>query len=120
MKEEITVLTTQRKRQRNTGNQSRIEKWGKKKSKTRRGKRAKHALKHFTIFYQNIRGITSKVDSLTETVDDTNRAILCRVETHMLKEEITIPEYERVFREDGRNKIGGIMISIKDSIKKSV
>ena len=42
----------------------------------------KNALKHFTIFYQNIRGIKSKVDSLTETVDDIIPTIICLVETH--------------------------------------
>ena len=45
-----------------------------------------NALKHFTIFYQNIRGIKSKIDSLTETVDDTNPTIICLVETHAKRE----------------------------------
>ena len=61
-----------------------------KKIKARRVKRIKNALKHFTIFYQNIRRINSEVDSLTETVDDTNPTIKCLVETHMLKEEENI------------------------------
>ena len=39
------------------------------------------------------------VDSLTETLDDTNQTIICVVETDMLKEEeITIRRYETVFR----------------------
>ena len=76
-----------------------------------------NALKHFTIFYQNIRGIKSKIDLLTETVDDTNPTIMCLVETHMLKEQaITIPG-ETIFREDTTNSSGGIMIAVKDSIK---
>ena len=54
----------------------------KRKTKARRSKRIKNALKHFTIFYQNIRGIKSKVDSLTETVDDIIPTIICLVETH--------------------------------------
>ena len=79
----------------------------KKKSKARRSKRIKNALKQFTIFYQNIRGIKSKVESLTETEDDTNPTIICLVETHMLKkEEITTPGYETVFREDRTNNSG--------------
>ena len=69
------------------------------------------------MFYQNIRGIKSKIDSLTETVDDTNPTVICLVETHMLKEkEITIPG-ETIFREDTTNSCGGIMIAVKDSIK---
>ena len=68
--------------------ESRAKKKKKKKGKTkaRRSKRIKNVPKHFKIFYQNIRGIISKVDSLTETVDDTNPTIICLVETHMLKE----------------------------------
>ena len=88
----------------------------KRKTKARRGKRIKNALKHSTIFYQNIRGI--KVDSLTGTVDNTDPTIICIVETHMLKEEeITIPGYETVFREDGANNSGGIMVTFKDNIE---
>ena len=88
----------------------------KRKTKARRGKRIKNALKYSTIFYQNIRGI--KVDSLTGTVDSTDPTIICIVETHMLKEEeITIPGYETVFREDGANNSGGIMVTFKDNIE---
>ena len=57
----------------------------KRKTKARRGARITNALKHFTVFYQNIRGMKSNVDSLTETADDTNPTIICLVETHMLK-----------------------------------
>ena len=70
------------------------------------------------MFYQNIKGIKSKVDSLTETVDDTNPTIICLVETHILKvKEITISGYETVFREDRTNNSGGIIIAVKDNIK---
>ena len=33
------------------------------------------------------------------------------------EEEITIPGYEIVFRHDGTNNSGGIMIPVKDNIK---
>ena len=76
----------------NTGNQSRIEQRKIRKTKTRRGKILRNTIKHFTIFYQNIKIIKSKLDSLTETVDDTNPTVTCIFETNMLKEEeITIP-----------------------------
>lgn len=62
--------------------------------------------------------IKLKVDSLTKKVDKTNPTIICKVETHMLKEEeITIPEYEAVFMKDGANNNGAILIVIKDNIK---
>ena len=36
----------------------------------------------------------------------------------MLKEEeITVPRYETVFRENRTNNSGGIMIAVKDNIK---
>ena len=78
---------------------------------------------HFTMFHKNIRGIKSKVDPLTEAVEDTNPTMICIVETRILKEEeIAIPGYETVFRKDGLWNIwwwnsGGIMIAVKDNIK---
>ena len=87
-----------RERRKSKESRAKEKQW---RTKARRSKRIKNALKHFTIFYQSIRGIKSKVDSLTETLDDTNPTIICLIETHMLKEEeITIPGYETVFRED--------------------
>ena len=85
----------------------------KRKTKARRGKRIKNTLKHFTIFYQSIRGIKSKVDLLTETVGDTDPTIICIVDTHAIEEDITIPGYETVFRQDGTNNSGEIMIAVK-------
>ena len=69
-----------------------------KRIKARRVKRIKNALKHFTIFYQNIRRINLEVDSLTETVDDTNPTIKCLVETHMLKEDENICRIRNSFQ----------------------
>ena len=85
----------------------------KKKTKARRGKRIKNTLKHFTIFYQSTRGIKSKVDLLTETVGDTDLPIISIVDTHAIEEDITIRGYETVFREDGTNNSGEIMIVVK-------
>lgn len=91
----------------------------KEKSTQEEVKEQKNALKHLTIFYQNIKGMKSKLDSLTKSMDDTNPTIKCILETHMLTEEqITIPGFERVFREDGITNSGGIMIAVKNNIKK--
>ena len=69
------------------------------KKKTRRSKKIKNALRKFTIVYQNIRGLKSKVDSVQEIVDDCQPNLLCLVETHMQEEEeITIPGYETIYR----------------------
>ena len=70
------------------------------------------------MHFIGIIGIKSKVGSLTETVDDTNSTIICIVETLMPKEEeITIPGYEKIFREDVTNNSGGIVIAVKNNIK---
>ena len=38
--------------------------------KIRRSEKIKNALTNFKVFYQNIRGLKSKVDSLMETISD--------------------------------------------------
>ena len=88
------------------------------KKKTRRSKKIKNALRKFTIVYQNIRGLKSKVDSVQELVDDCQPNLLCLVETHMQEEEkITIPGYETIYRNDKTSNSGGILIAVKDTFK---
>ena len=88
------------------------------KKKTRRSMKIKNALQKFTIVYQNIRGLKSKVDSVRELVDDCQPNLLCLVETHMQEEEkITIPGYETVYRNDKTLNSGGILITVKDTLK---
>ena len=88
------------------------------KKKTRRSKKIKNALPKFTIVYQNIRGLKSKVDSVQELVDDCQPNLLCLVETHMQEEEkITIPGYETIYRNDKTSNSGGIMIAVTDTMK---
>ena len=38
--------------------------------KKRRTKSVKNAITNFKVFYQNVRGLKSKVDFLTETIND--------------------------------------------------
>ena len=67
------------------------------RKRVRRSKRIKNALKNFKIYYQNVRGLKSKLDSLQEMIDDYQPALVCIVETHMQKEEeIQIPGYSLV------------------------
>ena len=88
------------------------------KKKTRRSKKIKNALRKFTIVYQNIRGLKSKVDSVQELVDDCQPNLLCLVETHMQeKQEITITGYETIYRNDKTSNSGGILIAVKDTLK---
>ena len=73
------------------------------KKKTRRSKKIKNALRKFTIVYQNIRGLKSKVDSVQELVDDCQPNLLCLVEAHIQEEEETI--YMRPYIEMIRHQI---------------
>ena len=71
------------------------------KKKTRQSKKTKNALTNFKVFYQNIRGLKSKVDSIMETISDYQPILICLVETHLQKEEeIRIPGYSQIFHND--------------------
>ena len=62
------------------------------KKKTRQSKKVKNALTNFKVFYQNVRGLKSKVDSIMETISDYQPILICLVETNLKKEEeIKIP-----------------------------
>ena len=88
------------------------------KKRVRRSKRIKNALKNFKIYYQNVRGLKSKLDSLQEMIDDYQPALVCIVETHMQKEEeIQIHGYSLVYRNDRSANSGGMLIGVRDNIK---
>ena len=88
-----------------------------KKRKIRRSKKIKNTLKDFKIFYQNVRGLKSKIDALDEVIDDYKPNLICLVETHLAKEEqIGIPGY-RIYRNDGTKNSKGILIAVRNSIK---
>ena len=53
------------------------------RKRVRRSKRIKNALKNFKIYYQNVRGLKSKLDSLQGMIDDYQPALVCIVETYM-------------------------------------
>ena len=88
-----------------------------KKRKIRRSKKIKNTLKDFKIFYQNVRGLKSKIDPLDEATNDYKPNLICLVETHLAKEEqIGIPGY-RIYRNDGTKNSKGILIAVRNSIK---
>ena len=61
----------------------------------------------------------SKVDSLTELVEDQKPTIFCFVETHLEKEEeeVAIAGYETIYRNDKAANSGRILVAVKDNIK---
>ena len=51
-------------------------------------------------------------------IDDYQPSLVCIVETHMQKEEeIQIPGYSLVYRNDRSAKSGGTLIGVRDNIK---
>ena len=87
------------------------------KGKVQEIKKDKKQTQRLQIYYENVRGLKSKIDSLAETIDDYEPTLICLVETHLLKEEqIQIPGY-KIFRNDGTNNSRGILIAIKEKLK---
>ena len=77
-----------------------------------------NALTNFKVFYQNIWGLKSKVDSIMEKISDYQPILICLVETHLQKEEkIRIPGYGQMFHNDRSGNSGGIMLAVKENIK---
>ena len=61
-----------------------------KMKKTRRSKKVKNALMNLKVFYQNVKGLKSRM----ETISDYQPMLMCSVETHLQKkEENRIPGY---------------------------
>ena len=61
-----------------------------KMKKTRRSKKVKNALMNLKVFYQNVKGLKSRM----ETISDFQPMLICSVETHLQKkEENRIPGY---------------------------
>ena len=80
------------------------------RKRVRRLKKKKIALKKSKIYYQNIRGLKSKLDSQEETIDGYQPALVCIVETELKKEE----GYSLVHRNDRSTNSGGILIGVRD------
>ena len=88
-----------------------------KKRKIRRSKKIKNALKDFKVFYQNVRGMKSKIDASNEAIDDYKPSLIYLVETHLAKEEQTeIPGY-KICRNDDTKNSKGILVAVRNSIK---
>ena len=75
-------------------------------------------MKKCTVWYQNMRGVKSKFDSLLEKVEEYEPAILCLTETHLLeKETFEIDGYNTELRNDRDNFGGGIVIAVSKKIE---
>ena len=88
------------------------------KKKTRQSKKIKNALTNFKVFYQNVRGVKSKLDSIMKTISDYRPILIYLAEKYLQKEkEIRIPGYGQIFRNDNSGNSGGIMLAVKENIR---
>ena len=89
-----------------------------KKKKARQSKKIKNALTNFNVFYQNVRGLKSKLDSTMETFSDYQPTLICLVEAQLQKEEeIWKPGYSQIFCNVRSRNSGGIMLAVKENIR---
>ena len=90
-----------------------------KHKKTKRRTTAEKKMKEISIYYINIRGLKSKIESLKEAIEKTRPDIIAIVETHLGEDEkIRIKGYDtESFRQDRNSEGGGVMIAVKDGLK---
>ena len=80
-------------------------------------RRGKNKIKKFKVYYNNIRGIKSKIKSIKEIIENDQPTLIGIVETHLNREdEIEIKEYE-VVRNDRNENGGGILIAYRKELK---
>ena len=78
----------------------------------------KNTLTDFKVFFQNIRGVKSKVVSLMGTISDFQPTLICLVKTHLQKEEeIRIPGYNLIFHNDKSANSGWIILALKENMR---
>ena len=97
-----------------------MEKKGKSVSRSkvhRRSRKNKRDFQNFKMYYVNIRGIKSKIDSLIRIANETQPQVMCVTETLLgEKETIEIPEY-KIFYNSKKAGQAGIIIAIKENLK---
>ena len=90
----------------------------KKLKKTRRGRPIKNKLKKFKVWFQNVRGLKSKMESLQDKLDEVCPTLIGITESHLLEEEdVKFDGYAEPFRNDRDNLGGGIVIAVRKEIK---
>ena len=75
-------------------------------------------MKNFTVYYNNIRGLKGKEESLKDYIKELNPTVICLVETHLdVDEKWTIEGYEPL--QNNRDADGGgVLIAVKKDIAK--
>lgn len=95
-----------------TNEKEKIEKKRVKRRKTR-----EKSLENMTLYFVNIRGMKSKLESLSQILEELKPDVVGLVETHLSGEDrINIDGYE-VVRKDRKRDGGGILIAVKSKYK---
>ena len=90
----------------------------KRVKKTRRGQPIKNKLKKFKVWFHNVRGLKSKMESLQDKIDEVCPTLIGITESHLLeKEKLKFDGYADPFRNDRDNLGGGICIAVRQEIK---
>ena len=85
--------------------------------KVRRGKRIKNCLTKFKIYYNNARGISSKLDSMTECIHAYKPHLVCITETKLDSEgDVDIQGYKFIPKNNKKGK-GGILVGVREDLK---
>ena len=88
----------------------------KRGSKVRRGQVKKNLHRNCKIYYANVRGLKSKVESIGEILCKVNPTIICLTETHLGQEEKVEMQGYKVFTSNRNRDGGGVLIGIKDAL----
>ena len=85
--------------------------------RVRRGKRIKNSLKNFKLYYNNLRGINSKLHSLHEILDNYKPHLVCITETKLdTDEKVDIEGYEFTHKNNKKGQ-GGIIIGVRKEME---
>ena len=104
----------------NNNDENRSSNWGNSHNeqndriKVRRNRRRalKKICSDFVVYYNNVRGIKSKIDSLEEILTELEPTIICLVETHMSKKELIEITGYKIYRSDNSTQAGGILVGV--------
>ena len=95
------------------------QKTQKKKKKVKRKKSAEKCLQNMEIYFNNVRGLKTKWDSIQEIISENKPDIVGLVETHLEKKEVIgeIDGYTIIRSERTEKEGGGILVALKNKYK---
>ena len=74
-------------------------------------------MKSCKIYYLNIRGLKSKIESLKEIIIEGKPEVMVIVETMLDEKDKVVMEGYTIYRNDRNGDEGGVLIAIKDVLK---